>query len=302
VNQSASHLRAIAYAIAGFTCWVFGDTFLKLIGGTAVPGYEILTIGSFGGMAVIFVVTTARGKIARLKPKRYGGLIILGLIYLFSYACWLTALPRLPLDNFYVIIFLAPIIITILAALFLKEHLRWQHGVAIVAGFGGVLVSIDPQRLLADRSGWLGYSAAFAGTLSFALQMLGLRILARRESRECAAFWPRGVAAAVCLLAVAVWGIEPIPARVILFALASGSVGGIGWLCMAEAYKAAPAAIVAPFHYSQIIIATVLGYFIWHDVPAPRLLVGAVFIIASGFYIVTHVRKSTTLLKNESHT
>ncbi|MGE3624554.1 MAG: DMT family transporter [Bdellovibrionales bacterium] len=302
MSKPVSHLRAILYAIAGFTCWVIGDTMLKLIGPDHSPAYQILSFGSFGGMAVIFIVTAARGRLQKLRPRRFTGLFIFGLLYLFGYFCWLTALPRLPLANFYVIIFLAPVIITLLAAIFLKERLSWKHAATIVVGFIGVLISINPQRLLADHNGWLGYGAAFGGTLTFALQMLVLRMLAGKETRECAAFYPRLVAIAGCALAAIIGGLEPMRTKEIVFALASGGIGGVGWLFMASAYKSTPATTVAPFHYSQIISASLLGYIFWGDVPTPRLLLGAAIIIAAGFYLVTHVKKSAVLLKEETHT
>ena len=61
---------------------------------------------------------------------------------------------------------------------------------------------------------------------------------------------------------------------------------------MAHAYKLAPAATVAPFMYSEIISGGLVGYFIWHDVPTPRLLTGAAIVIASGIYIVTHAHRA----------
>jgi drug/metabolite transporter (DMT)-like permease len=66
---------------------------------------------------------------------------------------------------------------------------------------------------------------------------------------------------------------------------------------MAQAYKLAPAATVAPFHYSQIITGGLIGYFIWHDVPSLHLLIGAIIIIASGLYIATHARRAGQLAK-----
>jgi drug/metabolite transporter (DMT)-like permease len=131
------------------------------------------------------------------------------------------------------------------------------------------------------------------------LQMLTLRILGPRENRECVAFYSRLIILIGSFAAGLMLGFRDMPFDAVILSLASGGFGSFGWLLMAHAYKLAPAALVAPFQYSEIITGALIGYLIWHDVPSAHLAVGAVVIIASGIYIITHARKSAALLKEE---
>ncbi len=301
MTKTDHHLRAIFYALSGFSLWVASDTFLKLTGAMPVPKYEIMAISSIGGMSVILAFSAVRGGIGRLKPRKAGGLILLGCLHVLNFSMWLSALPRLPLANAYSVAFLSPVVVSILAAIFLREHFGWKHGLAIMAGFCGVTIAVNPEHLMHDPRAWLAYGLVFASMITMSFQMLLLRILGPKENRECAAFYPRIVILLAGLVAGLAMGFTPISFKGTLFALISGGVGSLGWLLMAHAYKMAPAALVAPFQYSEIITGIVVGYLIWHDIPTMRVLIGAAVIIASGIYIITHSRRSAALLKEETH-
>jgi drug/metabolite transporter (DMT)-like permease len=302
LNRSGHpHLRAIFYALGGFTCWVTSDTLLKLTSPMLVPKFELMAISSIGGMMIIYAFVFARREVHKLRPHKWRGLMILGLLHLINFSFWIMALGRLPLANLYTVVFMSPVVVSILAALFLREHMSWKHGLAIATGFAGVAIAVNPEHLLHDPHEWKSYGYVFASMLVMSLQMLTLRVIGQRESRECAAFYPRIVILAGTLSAGVLFGFTPISPEGFFLAAISGAIGSLGWLFMAHAYKLAPIATVAPFHYSEIVTGALLGYLIWHDVPSAHLLTGAVIIIASGLYIITHARKSAKILKEETH-
>lgn len=298
MSRPASHLHAIFYALAGFFCWTCGDMFLKLANLMGLPKYEIMIVGGLGGMLSISLFLALRGELKKLRPKRFGGLAALGVLIFFNYICWQYALSYLPLANFYTILFLAPAMVAVLAALFLREKLDWRKSAAIAAGFAGVVISVNPALLLEGRISWIGYAAAFSGMLILSTQQIGMRLMGARESHECVAFYPRSAVILAGLIGIAIWGYEPMPWQGFVYALASGVVGGFGWLPMARAYKLAPAATVSPFHYSQIVTGALVGYLVWHNVPDLHLVAGAVVIIASGLYIIEHVRRAALAEKS----
>lgn len=297
MTSSASHLRAVLLALAGYTFWVGGDTFMKLLGELGTPKREVMAIAAFAGMLSIFIISALRGRIAKLRPKKFAVLNFLGLLFLLNYLIFLTALARLPIANFYTILFLAPTVGAIVAAVFLHEHLNIQKILAIIAGFIGVVIAINPTHLFDNPDDWLAYGAAFAGMIVIVTQMVILRWLGDRESRESTAFYPRIFSIIGGAIGILVMGFEPLSMREVLYCFGVGGVGSLGWLCMAEAYKLAPAAKVMPFHYSQIITGDLVGYCIWHDVPTLHLLLGASVIIISGLYIATHGQRSAQLAK-----
>jgi drug/metabolite transporter (DMT)-like permease len=290
-KSTSSRLRGIAYALAGFTFWCIGDSFMKLAAETGAPKPEVMAIASLSGMAMLFGFLALRGEIRRLKPKKYTNMLILSILFVISYACWLIALPRLPLADFYTIIFLTPLLVSLLAALFLHEALNWPKRLAIIAGFIGVVIAVNPVHLFDSGTGLTGRIVAFCGVFSFALQMLALRMMRKQETHESTAFYPRIGGIVLGIVGTVIMGSAALHTDSLVFSILTGASGSLGWMFMARAYQSAPAALVAPFHYSQIITGSVIGYLVWHDVPSLHLIIGAMIIIAAGIYVLRHARK-----------
>lgn len=296
-TTSKSPLRAIFYALAGFSFWVGGDCFMKLAVGAGVPKYEVMAIGGLGGLVSLFILTAVRGQLQVLRVKKYRPLFFLGFLFFLNYIVWVTALVRMPLANFYTVVFLAPTVGAIAAAIFLNEKLNLPKILAIIAGFIGVVIAVNPTQILQDKSDWIAYGVAFIGMLVIVAQMMTMRMVGDSISREAIAFYPR-IAAIIGGIALAlINGFETPSLLGLIYCLFTGFVGSMGWMFMAQAYKLAPASTVAPFHYSQIITGGLLGYLIWHDVPSLHLLAGAVIIVGSGVYIATHARRAGQLAK-----
>jgi len=291
--QTSSTVRAIGYALAGFLFWVTGDSFMKLAGTSTVPKYEIMAIGGITGMICIFVITFLRGRLKHLKPKKYRSLGILTVWFLVGYVLFFNALMHLPLANFYAVIFLSPALIAGYAVLFLGEKLHMKQWFAIGVGFVGVIIAVRPTSLISDHHSVWGYVLTLVAMVTLSAQMLSIRIIGKSESRECMAFYPRLGPILAGLAATAYMGFTPIPLRILAFSMFLGFAGGVGWLLIAQAYKMAPAGIVAPFQYMEIIFGIFYGFMIWGEVPTRHVLAGATIIILSGIYIARHAQKRT---------
>ncbi len=266
---------------------------MKLAVETGAPKYEVMFFGGLSGMLMILLVTLVRRRVKVLQPRHFGGLATLAVLFLLNYMSWQIALSRLPLANFYAIPFMAPTAVVILSGVILKEQLDWRKIAVTATGFVGVLIAVNPLHIFQDRGSWAGYAAAAFGMCVLVVQQLTMRFIATRESREATAFYPRLGAVVGGLAGFGIWGFVPLTGHAFLYCLATGMIGSVGWMLMAQAYKMAPVATVAPFHYSQIITSILIGYLIWHDVPTLNFALGAVVIIASGFYVLTHAHKSS---------
>jgi drug/metabolite transporter (DMT)-like permease len=247
-------------------------------------------------MATIFIVTLVRGHVRRLQPRKWGGLFALGVSQWVAFICWIHALPQLPLTNMYIVAFLTPMTVACLATLILKEHLGWKRAIPIALGFAGVLIAVDPSQLLEKPGALIPYITVFGSMLGTASQMLLLRAVGHKENTECTSFYPRVVLTSAGALSCAANGFVAMAPAVFLALCAAGALGSIGWALMSQAYKNAPAAAVAPFHYSQMLMGALLGYLIWGDIPSHHLIVGAVIIIASGIYLVRHERRVSRMM------
>ncbi|MDR3425746.1 MAG: DMT family transporter [Alphaproteobacteria bacterium] len=259
----------------------------------SVPMGQIMLICGVGSMAVIFLASALRGKLDRLQPHRPIGLLAIGLCQVASFSFWMLALPLLPLANMYVVSFMAPMAVAILAVVFLKEPLGWKRAASIFAGFVGVVVAVNPSTLSAHGGGLIPYLFLFGNMAASALLMFLLRVVADKESSESTSFYARAALAVGGLVLCAATGFVAMKPHIFLALCGSGALGGAGWTLLAEAYKNAPAASVAPFQYSELILGAVLGYLIWSDVPSVWLLCGAAIIVASGLSLIRHERRAS---------
>lgn len=293
MNLSLRHLRPIFYALAGFSFWVLADTCMKLGGEARLPFYELVGfMGLFASLALALFYAP-QGRVRELwpqNPKAQTWRVAMAV------ACATTntfALNHLPLTVFYVVVFTAPMMIAVLASVFLKEHLTWQKIAAIVVGFIGVVIAIDPWNSL-DGGDWIGYAAAAASALFFAIATVLLRFMTQSETPQSMTFFTAFIEA-ILGLGLMLWHMVSVAPMILALLALMGAINAIGNLLNSMALKYVTAATVEQFHYTQIIMGAFLGWLIWHDVPTLPTIIGAVVIIASGLYVAaaTHQAEKT---------
>lgn len=289
MNPSTSHIRAIMLSLSAFTLWVVSDTTMKLLGDYRIPADEIAFFFGICAAVILAGFLFSRGEIRKLKPRKPLPVSLRAALCAGNIFCALAAFPRLPLTSFYVTVFTAPLLIAIASTVFLREHLSLKTAIAILVGFGGVVVALDPAALMASSGSLYGYLAAFVGVVFFVSAQLMLRRMSNTETPECLTF------AFMVLLGVA-GAVLCAPHFVAMSWQATGImlVGAVacvvGYLLMADAMRLGPTATVSSFHYSQLITGAIFGYLIWHDKPTWNLVVGAAIIVASGLYVVHQAR------------
>lgn len=179
------------------------------------------------------------------------------------------------------IFFTVPILIALMSAALLGEKLDRGRWAAILVGFAGVLVIVRP--------GSASFHPAMLGSLAnavlYSVFMLTTRRLAAYESPETIQYLP-AVGAAVLLtpFALAAWQ-WPASALEWTIACLLGALGATGHYLLALAHRYAPASVIAPFLYQQVLYMALFGYVIFGDVPAPAVWLGAGIVIASGLYL-----------------
>jgi len=179
------------------------------------------------------------------------------------------------------IFFTVPLIIALLGAPLLGEKLDAGRWIAIIAGFGGVLVIVHPWG--ADF-----HPAMFASLVNavlYAVFMMMTRRLAAYDSPETIQYLPAvGATIGLAPLAIAAW---EMPDTVLEWTLAClmGVLGATGHYMLAMAHRYAPSTVIAPFLYQQVFYMALFGYLVFGDVPGPAVWIGAVIVIASGLYL-----------------
>ena len=282
MTKGISQFEAVGLALAGYTCWVLADTNLKVAGGSKLPAYEVV---AFVGLAVAGLLGMHglwRGKLRELWPKRPGPQLVRSSLDLGNNICVVIALRHLPLALFYILIFLAPMVTTLLAAAFLGERLEWRNGLATIIGFGGVVAAVNPFG--AEQLGdWTGYLACMVCVACFSANMVWSRVMTQTEKPESMTFFS-GLVQAVAGGAAMLHGAEPLTGKLPLVLLATGGFCVVGSLCFFVALKNTTAATVSQYHYSQLLTGALVAWLIWRERVTPAMFLGASLIIGAGIY------------------
>ncbi|HEY1287785.1 MAG TPA: DMT family transporter [Burkholderiales bacterium] len=185
------------------------------------------------------------------------------------------------------IMFIVPIITALMAAPLLGEKIDRGRWAAIVAGFAGVLVIVRPGGADFHPAMLL----ALVNATLYAMFNLMTRHLAAYDPPETIQYLP-AVGAAVLLtpFALVAWEAPPGWLEWTLACL-MGALGGLGHYLLAVAHRYAPATVIAPFLYQQVLYYALFGYLVFGDVPAPAVWVGAAIVVGSGLYLFARERR-----------
>jgi len=194
-------------------------------------------------------------------------------------------LPRMPLVDAYAISFAAPLFMVGLAAPVLNEVAGWRRWSAVVVGFVGVLIMLEPWTIGVH---WLSLLVLLA-TFCYSLSTVLTRLISRYDHDAATIFWFCLFAAIASLIgAIPGW---KWPSLADWFWLASlGLIGGVGQILVTRALRLAPASVLAPFDYSSIVFAVLYGYLWFRENPSPAVWYGLPLVIGSGFYILHRER------------
>ena len=190
----------------------------------------------------------------------------------------------LPLADVITYYLAAPIFVTALSAIVLREQVGWRRWSAVLIGFCGVLIALHPSTQTVTWPAMI----ALAGSMTFAVLMLITRSLRATPDIVLASTQFMGTFAFGAVLAPFGW-ITPAPGSLIFF-VAAGCISVCALLCVNRSLKLAPASVVVPYQYSMIIWAVMFGYAVFGDVPSIATIAGASIIIGAGFYIFLRER------------
>jgi len=168
----------------------------------------------------------------------------------------------------------------------LGEWVHWRRWTAIAVGFVGVLVVTRPGAGSFQPAALLSLTAA----LCYAVYSITTRILARTDSNETTLFYSNIVGALALLPVVPFLWTTPSDPIVITLMVATGAMGSFGHYLLIAAHRLAPAAVLSPFIYTEIVLVTAAGFLVFGDVPNRFTLTGAAIVVASGLYILHRER------------
>lgn len=277
-----SNLRAILIVLLAFFIFSAADVSVKLL-----SEHVSVSQATFLITSAAFVMTLARGVIIgerrSLLPRYPAFALTRAALLAVDTLLIFYAFTRLSLSEAYMLAFLSPLLVAVLASLLLGERMSRLAWCGVILGFCGTVVALRPGIEPLN----LGHAAAIASTLLFALSMVMLRRAKAAES-DTALILTFMAMLAVLALATALIGGEllPLSGQDWVVVVVGGALMTGGHIGLVKAFRLGDASIVAPFQYSQIIWGCIYGLLVFGNPIEPWTLAGAAIIIISGLLVL----------------
>src|SRR5437588_3876387 len=285
-QERVSRLTGIALMCGAVACFALLDSTAKYLN-LYMSTLQVVWARYTGAFLFPFVVSNPWTRPGLIRTARPLLQIARSMLLLGSTICNFLALRYLQLDEAIAIIFSTPCFVAALSGPMLGEWVRWRRWSAIAVGFVGVLVITRPGTGAFQPAALLSLSAA----LFYALYSIITRILARTDSNETTLFYSNIVGAMALMPVVPfVWS-TPSDPLVIALMVATGAMGSFGHYLLIAAHRLAPAAVLSPFIYTEIVLVTATGFLVFGDAPNRFTLTGAAIVVASGLYMLHRERK-----------
>jgi drug/metabolite transporter (DMT)-like permease len=256
------------------------DAGVKLLVAT-IPVWQVLFFRSLTILTGCFVFGGSAAYREAWHSRVFRPMFLRSFLILTAWLCYYTAARDLQLAELTTIYYAAPIIITVLSVFVLGEIVPLARWAAVAIGFAGVYVACDP----ADLGFSIPVLLVLAAAVCWGLSIVLLRKLALQEKTLVQMILNNGFFLVTAGLPLIYLWVTPSPGQALLLALA-GTLAGFAQFTLFEGMKRAPASVIAPFEYTALVWAFLLGFLIWHDVPRNEVFVGAAMIVGAGLLII----------------
>lgn len=212
--------------------------------------------------------------------------LLRAVLFIVTLTTFIAGVRTLPLTTAYTLFFVAPLLITALSALLLRERVGAQRWVAIAVGFGGIVVAMRPS---ADGAFTVAGLLVLAAAVGYSLSAIIARVLGRTDSSMTMLFWTMTLMTPVALLLA--WPDWVTVARGHWSLIAAvGVVGALGQYCLTEAFARGEASVVAPFEYTALVWGVGFDLALWGVLPDGLTWVGSAIVVAAGVYLLRRER------------
>jgi drug/metabolite transporter (DMT)-like permease len=291
--------RGIVCLVAGVALFSIQDLILKQLSGE-YPLHQAMVLRCVTAMPLLAVLVALDGGLRTLRTPGWPMLMGRGVILFTAYSSYYLGLAALPLASAVALFFVAPLFITAMSVVVLGERVGPRRWLAVLAGFGGVVVMLRPGAAVFDWAALLPVLAGFA----YGLSMVYARSMGGRETAAVMAFYGNGVLLiGAAVLAVVLGGgafatggqgslafllrgwVTPSATDLVLL-LSCGVIAALGLTLLTQAYRIAEANVVAPFEYSALVWAVLYGWVFWRDWPDATAWTGIAIIVGAGLYVL----------------
>lgn len=278
--RSANRRGVLAMA-AGMCCFVANDSLVKYVS-QGLPASELIFLRGVFATILLLAIARGMGITGHLRALGDRRVMLRALFDAFGTVVYLISLFHLPIANATAINMAAPLFITVFAVIAFHERVGAGRWVAIAVGFTGVLLVVQPSGSAFNAYALL----CLAGAMLQAIRDVMTRVI----DRAIPSLLVTLSTAVSVLVFAAVWGVfqpwQPVSwTQLALLAAASIFLSGAYFL-LTVSMRAGEMSLIAPFRYTALVFALVVGYVVWGDVPNALAWCGIALLVAAGLYIL----------------
>lgn len=280
----SANQRGALWMIAASLGFTVNSALVKSLTAAGLDVFQIAFARALFSFAVLvpFLLRAGPGAFRTRHPWLHGIRAFCGA---GAMVCGFYAVGRLHLADFTALTFTQPLFVTLLAVILLGEVVRWRRWLATAVGFVGVLIMVRPGASSFDPAALV----ALASVVGIAIAVCLVKRLPAGESHTT-------MLAYFCLMSLALTAVPALllwapPTREQWLLLAAVGILGVASQAMIiRAYRSGEASFVAPFDYLKLILAGLIGFLVFGEVPGPWTLLGAAVIVAAALYIARRAR------------
>jgi len=282
---AASPVPAIVMMLVGVSLLPISDAAAKYLA-ISLPLLQVAWARYFFHLIATLPFILARHGLRALWPRSPWLQLLRGAFLLCSTTCFYAGLRYLPLADCVAVLFVAPLFVTAVAPLILGEKVGIRRYIAAVVGFVGALIVIRPGG---ETTGWAALFPLASGFLYGSYILATRKLAGSAPAAVTLAYTAMIGAGALSIAAPFVW--QWPTTEQFLIMLVIGPWAAIGHYLLIAAHERAPASLLAPFQYWQIVSSVTLGFVLFGDFPDRWTWTGAAIVIASGLYVTLRERK-----------
>lgn len=275
-QSRATVLSGVALMCLGVACFGVNDAIAKVLADRYSP-MQILFMRNVLALPVALLLALGVQGQRALQSSKPGVHLVRGVFWILATFLFFTSIKHVGLAKSTALLLASPVLIVAVSAVFLKERTGFKTWVVVISGLLGALIIVRPGLAGFDPLALLALLAA----LMAAFLMLSARWVDETESFWTLMLYLTASSALVSALAVPFFWV-PLQVRDLILFAGVAAFGTAGMVLMTQAFRLAPATVVAPLDYTALLWATLFGWLFWNEVPDLITYIGAVIITMSG--------------------
>ncbi|MCR9158978.1 MAG: DMT family transporter [Rhodobacteraceae bacterium] len=280
MKQLSDNMRGALLMCVSMAAFTFGDAAIKATGGD-MPLSQLLVIrGVLASVALLAMAVYFKGLMLRLPGRDWALVLGRGVAEATAAYFFLSALLAMPLANVTALLQMLPLTVTLGGALVFRETVGWRRWSAIVIGFVGMLLIVRP--------GTDGFTLASVYALCAVAAVTVRDLVTRRVSKVVPSLTVTVVSSVIVTLFAGLWSIEQewvaMTPRLTMLVLMATTFIICAYLCSVMVMRVGEVSFVAPFRYTGLVWALILGFVVFGEWPQTLTLIGAAIIVATGVF------------------